>query len=141
MQALPLALGAAEGIIASAPDVSTIDVSPEGYATKIYDDGGNEIQTLSTSRFPTVYMWTLKIFLSHCSMLLLQLKMVYQDNGIDIEGIFRAGTVFLSAGRMPEGASTITQQLLKNNVFKAYNESTIEKMRKKNPGTVSRRKA
>ena len=51
-----LALGAAEGIIASAPDVSTIDVSPEGYATKIYDDGGNEIQTLSTSGSNRIYV-------------------------------------------------------------------------------------
>ena len=29
---------------------------------------------------PTVYMWTLKIFLSHCSMLLLQLKMSVSMN-------------------------------------------------------------
>ena len=74
-----LALGAAEGIIASAPDVSTIDVSPEGYATKIYDDGGNEIQTLSTSGSNRIYV-DVEIFLSHCSMLLLQLKMSVSMN-------------------------------------------------------------
>ena len=37
-----LVLGAAQGIIQSAPDISSINVSPEGYATKIYD---NEIAT------------------------------------------------------------------------------------------------
>ncbi len=32
---------------------------------------------------------------------------------------------------MSQGASTITQQLLKNNVFNAFNESTIEKIKRK----------
>ena len=33
-----LIFGAIEGIIADAPDVSTIDVSPTGYASKIYNE-------------------------------------------------------------------------------------------------------
>ena len=127
-----LALGAAEGIIASAPDVSTIDVSPEGYATKIYDDGGNEIQTLSTSGSNRIYVDVedIPITLQH-AFIAIEDERFYEHNGIDIKGIFRAGTVFLSTGRMSEGASTITQQLLKNNVFKAYNESTVEKIKRK----------
>ena len=124
-----LALGAAEGIIASAPDVSTIDVSPEGYATKIYDDGGNEIQTLSTSGSNRIYVDVedIPITLQH-AFIAIEDERFYEHNGIDIKG---AGTVFLSTGRMSEGASTITQQLLKNNVFKAYNESTVEKIKRK----------
>ena len=108
-----LALGAAEGIIASAPDVSTIDVSPEGYATKIYDDGGNEIQTLSTSGSNRIYVDVedIPITLQH-AFIAIEDERFYEHNGIDIKGIFRAGTVFLSTGRMSEGASTITQQLL-----------------------------
>ena len=127
-----LALGAAEGIIASAPDVSTIDVSPEGYATKIYDDGGNEIQTLSTSGSNRIYVdiEDIPITLQH-AFIAIEDERFYEHNGIDIKGIFRAGTVFLSTGRMSEGASTITQQLLKNNVFKAYNETTVEKIKRK----------
>ena len=127
-----LALGTAEGIIASAPDVSTIDVSPEGYATKIYDDGGNEIQTLSTSGSNRIYVDVedIPITLQH-AFIAIEDERFYEHNGIDIKGIFRAGTVFLSTGRMSEGASTITQQLLKNNVFKAYNESTVEKIKRK----------
>ena len=127
-----LALGAAEGIIASAPDVSTIDVSPEGYATKIYDDGGNEIQTLSTSGSNRIYVDVedIPITLQH-AFIAIEDERFYEHNGIDIKGIFRAGTVFLSTGRMSEGASTITQQLLKNNVFKAYNETTVEKIKRK----------
>ena len=44
-----LIFGAAQGIIESAPDISSINVSPEGYATKIYDNNGEEIQTLATT--------------------------------------------------------------------------------------------
>ena len=44
-----LVLGSVQGIISSAPEVSTIDVSPDGFATKIYDNESNEIQTLSTT--------------------------------------------------------------------------------------------
>ena len=34
-------LGVCKGIIDTAPDIDTIDVSPEGYSTKIYDTDGN----------------------------------------------------------------------------------------------------
>lgn len=39
--------------------------------------------------------------------------------------------ITVSDGEMSQGASTITQQLLKNNVFNAYNESTMEKIKRK----------
>ena len=43
----------------------------------------------------------------------------------------RAAMITVSDGEMSQGASTITQQLLKNNVFNAYNESTMEKIKRK----------
>ena len=55
----------------------------------------------------------------------------YEHNGIDMRGILRAASITLSSGEMSQGASTITQQLLKNNVFNAFNESTIEKIKRK----------
>ncbi len=49
----------------------------------------------------------------------------YEHNGIDVRGILRAGVKALTTGNFSEGASTITQQLLKNNVFTNWtNEST-----------------
>ena len=110
-----LALGAAEGIIASAPDVSTIDVSPEGYATKIYDDGGNEIQTLSTSGSNRIYVDVedIPITLQH-AFIAIEDERFYDHNGIDLQGILRAGVRGITHGfHFSEGASTITQQLLK----------------------------
>ena len=50
-----LVFGAAQGIIQSAPDISSINVSPEGFATKIYDNEGNEIQTLAKTGANRIY--------------------------------------------------------------------------------------
>ena len=46
----------------------------------------------------------------------------YQHKGIDIRGILRAGIHGLASGRFDQGASTITQQLLKNSVFTGWME-------------------
>ena len=61
----------------------------------------------------------------------------YTHNGIDIKGIFRAAYIgiqnVLKGGEFTEGASTITQQLLKNNVFTDWtSEDTFaEKLKRK----------
>mgnify|MGYP003168558386 CR=1 FL=1 len=68
-----LIFGAAQGIIESAPDISSINVSPEGYATKIYDNNGEEIQTLATTGANRIYAsLDQNIFSTH--LLLLKMK-------------------------------------------------------------------
>ena len=50
-------------------------------------------------------------------------KRFYQHNGIDLEGMARAAWVMVQTlGKRKEGASTITQQLLKNTVFTTWTE-------------------
>ena len=42
----------------------------------------------------------------------------YEHNGIDPQGILRAAVQGISSGgNFSQGASTLTQQLIKNNVF------------------------
>ena len=57
----------------------------------------------------------------------------YEHNGIDIRGILRAGIKGIAnGGHFTEGASTITQQLLKNNVFTGWtNESVVQRFKRK----------
>ena len=43
---ISLGVGVYQGIIDNAPDIDDIDVSPDGFATNIYDRNGNLIQTL-----------------------------------------------------------------------------------------------
>ena len=59
-------------------------------------------------------------------------KRFYEHNGVDLEGIVRAVFVDISEGRS-EGASTITQQLVKNNVIETggYERSTGSLLRRK----------
>ena len=55
-------------------------------------------------------------------------KNFYEHNGLDYQGIMRAGLMFLQnygSGRRPEGASTITQQVAKN--FLLTNETTFSR--------------
>ncbi|MDO5381623.1 MAG: PBP1A family penicillin-binding protein [Eubacteriales bacterium] len=127
-----LVFGAFQGIIESAPDISSINVSPEGFATKIYDNNGNEIQTLATTGTNRIYVTIDQIpkELQH-AFVAIEDERFYEHNGIDMKGIMRAAMITLSDGEMSQGASTITQQLLKNNVFNAYNESNIEKIKRK----------
>jgi len=125
-------LGMIKGIIDTAPEITTIDVSPSGYATKVYDNGGSEVQSLvaSGSNRISKNIDEIPLSLQH-AFVAIEDERFYEHNGIDIKGIFRAASIAVTSLDFSEGASTITQQLLKNNVFNAYNESTAEKFKRK----------
>ena len=127
-----LLFGSFQGIIENAPDIASINVSPEGFATRIYDSDENEIQSLSSAGANRTYVTINQIpkDLQH-AFIAIEDERFYEHNGIDMKGILRAASITLSTGHMSQGASTITQQLLKNNVFNAYNESDIEKIKRK----------
>lgn len=112
-------IGAFNGILASAPSIDTLDLMPTGYATLVYDSEGHEMTKLVASNSNRSYV-TMDKIPSHLAdaFVAIEDERFYSHNGIDIKGIFRAGYKFLaSGGSKQEGASTITQQLLKNNVF------------------------
>ena len=111
-------IGAFRGIIDNAPDVNDIDISPLGYATFLYDGDGNQLRKLtapSSNRLP-VSIDQIPVDLQH-AVVAIEDERFYEHNGIDVRGILRAFVKNLSSGDLSEGASTITQQLLKNNVF------------------------
>ncbi len=126
-------LGICKGIIDTAPDIDTIDVSPEGYSTKIYDTDGNVTQTLIGQNANRVYV-TLDNVPAHVqnAFIAIEDERFRQHNGIDIKGIIRAAANTLSTKDLSQGASTITQQLIKNTVFEGGSENTdIAKIKRK----------
>lgn len=127
-----LVMGMVSGILANTPDIETINVSPTKFATKIYDNQGNEIETLIAEGSNRVYVTLDQIpeDLQH-AFIAVEDARFYTHNGIDLKGIARAASVAIKNMGLSEGASTITQQLIKNTVFNAYNESTIEKIERK----------
>ena len=128
-------IGSVRGVIANTPDVENVDIMPLGYATFLYDDEGNQIRKLAApdaNRLP-VSIDQIPLDLQH-AVVAIEDERFYEHNGIDVRGILRAAVKGLtSGGHFSEGASTITQQLLKNNVFTNWtNESTqIERITRK----------
>ena len=121
-----LGVGSFKGVIDNAPDVNDIDIMPLGYATFLYDDAGNQIRKLAapdSNRLP-VTLDQIPVNLQH-AVVAIEDERFYEHNGIDVKGILRAGVKAITTGDFSEGASTITQQLLKNNVFTNWtSEST-----------------
>lgn len=144
LAALILAVGAAgygglqayayvQGILAEAPDISAVDAAPTGYMTTVYDADGNVTAQLVSSGSNRVYATLDEIpeNLQH-AFVAIEDERFYEHNGIDLNGIVRAGMNSVLSGSLSEGASTITQQLLKNNVFDGWtSETTKESIRRK----------
>ena len=128
-----LGVGVFKGILASAPDISNLDYTPSGYATVVYDCNGKQITKLVSADSNRSYVGIDSIPENLCdAFVAIEDERFYEHKGIDIKGILRAAYVGISSGDLSEGASTITQQLLKNNVFDNWtNESDIQKIRRK----------
>jgi penicillin-binding protein 1A len=128
-------IGIFKGVLATAPDIGNIDVTPTGFSTFVYDIEGNQIQKLvstDSNRIPVTIDMVPKDLQN--AFVAIEDSRFYEHNGIDIKGIIRAGVVGLqNGGNFSEGASTITQQLLKNNVFTDWTseDSFADKMKRK----------
>ena len=134
---ISLGLGVFRGILATTPDVSEANIMPVGYATYIYDGNGNMIQKLtgSNANRVAVSISDIPLNMQH-AIVAIEDERFYEHNGIDIKGIVRAGAnglVRLATGHIPnEGASTLTQQLLKNNVFTTWTqENQLDRVKRK----------
>ncbi len=112
-------------LVSNLPDASTIDISPNGYSTTIYDASGAEIENLAASGANREYVELSQIpeDLQHAFVAIEDARF-YEHNGIDVQGILRAVWIDLisvvGGNRASQGASTITQQLLKNNYFTTW---------------------
>ena len=126
-------IGAFKGILNSAPDVDPAAVLPQGFATVVYDAKGNELTKLVAANSNRSYEEIDKIpkYLAD-AFVAVEDERFYEHNGIDIRGIIRAGFAALQNGELSQGASTITQQIIKNNVFDDWvNEETMQKIKRK----------
>lgn len=114
--------GAYQGILAASPSIQDIDATPTGYLSTILDTKGNTTATLVASGSNRVYVTIDEIPKNlQNAFIAIEDARFLEHNGIDIKGIIRAGINGIAAGfRFREGASTITQQLLKNNVFTTW---------------------
>ncbi len=114
-----LGLGVFRGIVSSTPRISLDALVPSGQATLIYDSTGQEVDKYvsNNSNRTNVTMDQVSQTLAQC-FVAIEDERFYQHNGIDVQGMFRAAYQFLKTkGQESQGASTITQQLIKNAIF------------------------
>ena len=121
-------------VIDNTPEVTAKDIMPQGYTTNIVDSNGTLLEQLKDSDSNRVYKkydeispYMGKAFVA------IEDERFYKHNGIDIQGIIRAGVNGVAHGfHFTEGASTLTQQLIKNNVFPNFiNESKYQRIERK----------
>lgn len=112
-----IGFGMVKGIIDSAPSVDLMNIQPDRFATTVYDIGGNLTDTIVTSgsnRESAAYEELPQDLID--AFVAIEDSRFWSHNGIDIRSIARAVNGLISddyAG----GGSTITQQLIKNNIF------------------------
>lgn len=131
-------IGVAKGIIDSAPDISKVDVIPTGYSTTVLSNDGQELATLVGSGANREYVILDQVPLHmQQAFVAIEDERFYEHSGIDLYSIARAGVATIKSlvtgeGGM-QGGSTITQQLIKNNVLTSWTGETtfIEKAQRK----------
>lgn len=120
------AVGGIKGIVDSAPEVVPEDIAPEAFKSYIYDQDGNELLELSDYDANRI-----EVDISEISQDLQNAFVALEDerfwthDGIDPQGIVRAFVVGIKNFSFSEGASTITQQVIKNSIFSGGNESNM----------------
>ena len=124
--AISLGIGAYRGIIDDSPQITDANIMPLGYASFIYDQEGTEIQKLNSveGNRVSVSINEIPLNMQH-AIVAIEDSRFYEHNGVDPHGMIRAIMVAIQSGlSRSEGASTITQQLLKNNVFTDWMDET-----------------
>lgn len=124
--------GIVKGIIDSAPVVDPLSFGPRGFATKVYDSKGNLTDTLvmSGSNREAATYEEMPDNLRN-AFIAIEDSRFWTHNGIDLRSIARA-VVGVLTNDYAGGGSTLTQQLIKNNVFEGGRETSKELFWKEN---------
>jgi len=125
--------GAYQGAVSTSPNIDGIDVHPELFSSKVFFNDGSEMVELVGAGTNKIYapIDTIPQKIRD-TFVAMEDERFYQHHGIDVRGIFRAAFSVVKVRGLKYGASTITQQLLKNQVFGGGNErSSVDKLVRK----------
>ena len=120
--------------LAAAPKLDLVDAAPSSYRTTVLDDDGQVILTLAGESANRVYAELDEIpDALEQAVVAIEDERFYQHHGVDLKGIVRAAYRNITSGKITEGASTITQQLIKNNVFSDWmqEKTTLDRVVRK----------
>lgn len=128
-----MGIGMIKGIIDNAPDVDVESIVPMGFATTVYNSAGDVTDTLvmaGSNREEATYDELPKVLID--AFVAIEDSRFWKHNGIDTRAILRAANGVITGNSSSGGGSTITQQLIKNNVFNGGRERSFgEKLERK----------
>lgn len=126
-------VGAVHGMIDAAPAMDPNNISPAGFATTVYDSAGNMTDTLvmaGANREEASYEELPQNLIN--AFVAIEDARFWQHSGIDLRSIMRAAAGVVKGDPSSGGGSTITQQLIKNNIFNGGREKKLgEKLERK----------
>lgn len=111
------ALGTVFGILQSTEMLNTSDVMPDSYTSVIYDADGNAVDKLHGSENREYVKLSAITSNMQNAVVAIEDSRFYEHNGIDLRGIMRAMVENIKSGHFSQGASTLTQQVIKNEVL------------------------
>lgn len=117
-------IGMFRGILDSAPDFNPDSFAPSGYFSTIYNANGEATDTLvgsDSNRIEATYDEFPQDLID--AFVAIEDSRFWQHNGIDLRSITRAAVGVLT-NNYSGGASTLTQQLIKNTVFNGGMETS-----------------
>ncbi len=121
-----IALGALRGLVSSSPSLVNLDLEPDEYKTSVYYADGTLSTKLIKSGSNRSYAEIETIpQLIRYAFIAKEDTRFYEHKGIDVQGIFRALVSDIRTRSFDYGGSTITQQLLKNQVFGGGEEKNV----------------
>ncbi len=121
-------VGAYFGIVENAPKLEPLKIQPNIYTSIIYDENGNEIDRLKAEENREyVSKEDIPLHLKN-AFVAIEDERFYSHDGIDLKGMARALYINFTSDRK-EGASTITQQIIKNNVLKVTRNTLDTKLK------------
>ena len=116
-------LGTVFGILQSTEMLNTSDVMPDSYTSIIYDADGEAVDKLHGSENREYVKLSAITSNMQNAVIAIEDKRFYEHNGIDMRGIMRAMIENIKTMSFSQGASTLTQQVIKNEVL--TNEKSI----------------
>ena len=127
-----LGYGIFKGIIDAAPEIDVARIEPSGYATMVYDSKGNLTETLvksGSNRLEATYEELPQCLID--AFVAIEDSRFWSHHGVDLRSMIRAAVGILT-NNPAGGGSTLTQQLIKNNIFAGGNEDSFgEKLERK----------
>ena len=123
-----ISFGIYMGIQESPGQIKNINIMPNIYTSTIYDINYNEYDKINgTENREYVTLDNIPKNLQH-AFIAIEDERFYEHNGVDPKGIFRAIITKITKNKV-QGASTITQQLIKNTITKVSHNSMKTKIK------------